>query len=35
MALRFARIARVRADKTAADVDTLDALRHVLDGRTA
>lgn len=35
MALRFARIVRVRADKGAADADTVDTLRRLMDGRAA
>ncbi|WP_341924909.1 ATP-dependent DNA ligase [Nocardioides psychrotolerans] len=34
MALRFARVVRYRDDKTAADADTLDAVRGFLGGAT-
>jgi DNA ligase-1 len=32
VALRFARVLRYRPDKTAADADTLDAIRALLAG---
>ncbi|MCM0679129.1 ATP-dependent DNA ligase, partial [Micromonospora phytophila] len=34
MALRFARVVRYRDDKTAADADTIDAVRAIHAGRT-
>jgi DNA ligase-1 len=35
MALRFARVKRYRPDKTAAEADTLDAVRAIFEGSTA
>jgi DNA ligase-1 len=33
VALRFARVRRYRDDKTAAEADTIDAVRALLPGR--
>jgi len=35
MALRFARVVRYRDDKSAADADTVETVRAILEGRTA
>jgi DNA ligase-1 len=35
MALRLARVKRYRPDKTAAEADTVDTVRAILEGQTA